>query len=79
MIKLLKKYFDVVENEGDNYNEITVLLISCRYMNELAEKWERLKSNGKFNKLSKYELMQVIRLKNRLKLKFVKDSLKQSV
>lgn len=79
MIELLKKYFDVTENNGDNYNDITILLISCRYINEMAETWERLKSKGKFDKLSKQELMQVIRLKNRLKLRFVKDSLKQSV
>ena len=79
MISLLKKYFDVVENEGDNYNDITVLLFSCWCMNELAETWERLKSKGKFDKLSKYELMQVVRLKNRLKLKFINVSLKQSL
>lgn len=79
MIELLKKYFDVEENEGDNYNEITVLLISCKNIEELSEIWERLKSKGNFDKLRKDELMQVVRTKNRLKNKFVKDSLKQSL
>ncbi len=67
MIEELKKIFEVEEVQGDNYNDITVMLCVCNSIIDLSELWDRLKCEGKFNKLSKRELIKVVSLKNNLK------------
>jgi hypothetical protein len=65
--KQLRELFNAFEIQGDNYNEISVMLIVCNSLNELREVWSRLNNNRKLQVLTRTEMRNAISLKDKMK------------
>lgn len=69
----LKKIFNLEEVQGNNFQDIRFLLLSCWDLNELKTLWSELNKDKKFRKLSYFEMKEISSIKDKLKKKFMKD------